>query len=390
MKLTANGNEYNAIRNAIDKEVKIAASNMQLMNKLDYLVAARITKDTIERIETLIEQDDSLSQIDKDRTVIATFTNNLLKDKYGDNILDSEIDKLIKNAMMLPTEYITENAYINNIKFKGNETFGNYTFLNDKYEKYQFTEYAGHERKNLLFYPCWGLFRCSALSYVLVDKNNNGVAVTIPSEMLQTQKYIDNAKGNVLVLGVKVGYFSYLAGLKDDVSQITIVEKDEDVLGFFNQYIFPQFDEKIKAKIKIMKYDPIEYFKFLPDGQFDYCFVDLWGKHSVAQDYYKLLPYHNKFKSMKVEYYKELRIIENLYETVGINIYFALQKRNNQIPKDASFVEHFKNNIDYDQLVIVDRVFADYKIKNVKDLMNLFSFQFLLEKFNSIPYVEEF
>ncbi len=91
--------------------------------------------------------------------------------------------------------------------------------------------------------------------------------------------------------------------------------------------------------------------------------------------------------SSKIDYYKELRVVEDLFEVVALNIYFALQKRINLVPKDADFISEFKGQVKLEQLQIVDRVFNDYKIKELKDLMNLYSFQFLIQKFNSIPYI---
>lgn len=389
MRMTATNNELNAIRNALDKESKVAIFNAKLIEKMDYLVANNIADESLEEVIKIAKDMAPNSQEAQDKIIIETIAYNLLRQKFGEDILQSDVDKLTKNAKMLPVEFFDNNPYINNIKFE-NETFGDLKMLYTVIEKYHVTEYSGAERKNLIFYPCWGYIKHDTKQFILQNQiTKKAPVVFIPCEMIQTQNYIDQAKGKVLNLGLKVGYFAYLAGLKDDVTEITIIEEDTDIIGFFNSYILPQFDEKVKNKITLIKSNPIEYMKYLPDGQFDYCFVDLWCKHTNTKPYCDLMPIHNKFKIMQIAYYKELRIVDKLYEIVLFNIYFALQKRLGSISKEENFVEHFKSELTVHELQFIEIVFADYKIKTLKDLMNLLSFEFLLKKFNSIEYIEE-
>lgn len=389
MRIVANGNVFNSIKNAIDKEARLTELNMKLMEKMDFLIANKISVSCVEKLDMFDEQVTFFTQNTKDVSIIELVVEQLLESGFGKGVLKSDIDKLTKNARMLPRQYFEENAFINNIKLK-DETFEDLSMLTVLYPKYQVTEYSGSERKNLVFYPCWGFMRCDSINYVLQNtKTKENPVIFPPSEMLQTQKYVDVAEGKVLTLGLKLGFFVYLAGLKDEVSEITIVENDLQILGFFEQHILPQFDEKTKAKIKIEKSDPIEYIKYLPDGNFDYCFVNLWGKHAEADDYCKLMKFHNKFKQTKIDYYKEIRIVGELYEIVMLNIYFSLQHRMGSIEKDVKFIDHFYNEVEIHKLKLVDEVFGDYKIKELQDLLNLFSFQFLLEKFNSIEYKED-
>lgn len=389
MKIVAQGNVFNSIKNAIDKEARVTDLNMGLMEKMDYLLYNRIKDEVIEKLDMFDEKFTVFSEETRNVSMIELLVSNIIKDKFGDDVKQSDIDKLTQNAKMLPTEYFDENPYINNIILDGKE-YEDLSLFTVEYPKFQVTEYSGDERKNLVFYPCWGFMRCDSINYVVKNTKTNKTPIIFPpSEMLQTQKYIDVASGKVLTLGLKIGYFVYLSGLKDDVSEITIIEADEQLIGFFNQHILPQFDEKTKSKIKIQKYDPIEYMKYLPDGEFDYCYVNLWGKHDDSEAYCKLMPIHNKFKKMKIDYYKEMRIVGGLYEIVVFNIYFALQQKMGSIEKDANFVENFAHELEPYKLKLVDDIFKDYKIKELNDLMNLFSFKFLLNKFNSIKYVEE-
>ena len=53
---------------------------------------------------------------------------------------------------------------------------------------------------------------------------------TIPHEINTMKKDIDIVKNNVLVLGLGIGYFSYLISNKASVKNITILENDEEII----------------------------------------------------------------------------------------------------------------------------------------------------------------
>ena len=57
----------------------------------------------------------------------------------------------------------------------------------------------------------------------------------IPHEINTMEQDISKAYGNVLVLGLGLGYFSYMISNKDDVESITIIEKDHEIIDIFNK-----------------------------------------------------------------------------------------------------------------------------------------------------------
>lgn len=389
MKILANDNVFSTIKNAIDKEAQITMLNMQLMEKMDYLLAWSIT--TIAK-EVLKRFDEVLSDMNSDydeKSIIRTIVEEVLENKYGKVIAESDIDKLTQNARILPKKFFEENAYLNNIKLEDLNFNDTLKMTVSTYNKYQISLYNGDERRNLVFYPRWGFMQCDAISYIMMNgQNNKAIVALIPSEMFQMQTYIDTASGKVLQLGLKIGYFTYLAGIKEDVTQITVIEPNQDLIDYFNQYILPQFDPATKNKITVIKCDPIEYIKYLPDGGYDYCFVNLWSKPNESELYFKLKRFHNKFKNMKIDYYKELQLVIDLYEVVALNIYFALQKKNGITPQEDSFVNTYSHDLEVFKLEIVEELFHDYKITELQDLLNLYSFKFILSKINEIKCEE--
>lgn len=102
-----------------------------------------------------------------------------------------------------------------------------------------------------------------------------------PNEVFTMEKPIKNAKGKVLTLGCGMGYFAYMASIKEDVESITIIELEQNVIDLFEKCILPQFENK--DKIKIVKADAVEYLRNTEDGVYDYCFADIWiGIEDIA------------------------------------------------------------------------------------------------------------
>jgi 16S rRNA G966 N2-methylase RsmD len=85
--------------------------------------------------------------------------------------------------------------------------------------------------------------------------------------------YIARAKGNVLVLGLGMGYVPYMISLKEEVSSVTIIEKDKEIIELFKKALLPLFPNK--HKIKIIEDDAIRYLN-KKEATYDYIFADLW------------------------------------------------------------------------------------------------------------------
>lgn len=115
----------------------------------------------------------------------------------------------------------------------------------------------------------------------------NGVEwmTVTPNEIETMREPIEKSHGNVLTLGLGLGYFAFRASEKENVTSVTVVEKDDSVISLFTEYILPQFAQK--EKIRIVKADAFEYLKNTPlDKQFDYLFADLWHDASDGLEMY--------------------------------------------------------------------------------------------------------
>lgn len=100
-----------------------------------------------------------------------------------------------------------------------------------------------------------------------------------PNEIETMQPVVDLVEGRVVTFGLGLGYFTYMASLKEEVKHITVVERDNDVIQLFKRFLYPQFQHQ--EKVEIVSADAFEYIeKQMPEGTFDYAFVDLW--HDVS------------------------------------------------------------------------------------------------------------
>lgn len=130
--------------------------------------------------------------------------------------------------------------------------------------------------------PQIGFFN-ESYKYPCVLENNREWMLITPNEIETMSKVINDSFGNVLTYGLGLGYFPYMISLKENVTSITIVEKDKNVIKLFEEFILPQFE--YKNKIKIICKDAFE-FKKNNTEIYDLVFVDIWHDPSDGIDLY--------------------------------------------------------------------------------------------------------
>ena len=116
----------------------------------------------------------------------------------------------------------------------------------------------------------------------------------LPHEIMTMEKPLSMAKGKVLCLGLGLGYFPFMAASKDEVSEVTVIEKDPAILSFFKELILPALP--CKEKLHLVEADALKPLK----EEYDFCFADLWHDPEDGLPLYcRLL----KDKKAKVETY---------------------------------------------------------------------------------------
>lgn len=127
----------------------------------------------------------------------------------------------------------------------------------------------------------------------------------MPNETNTTKPAIDVSDGKVLTFGLGLGYFAYMASIKDNVESVTVVERSPDVIELFKKYILPQFPNP--DKIKIVESDAFEFAeKRMQCGGYNTVFTDIWHDPSDGCDLYlRMKSYENLLPDAKFVYWVE-------------------------------------------------------------------------------------
>ena len=252
----------NSIKNKVKEVIDVNAINM---NIADMLMAVFSYTDLInpEEIKQYIKE--GLSEKEAILEVLYDFYH-LEHNDENDDVMGRYIANNLKK--LEEKEYL-DNPYVQNIK--ANAKLGKYQLRNIEYEPYQLFAYDDIYLDNYKEYSRIGYFT-SKFPYLALTEGNNVWMSLNPNEIETMKPYIKKGKGNVLVLGLGMGYVPYMMSLKDEVKSITIVEKDKEIIELFKKVLLPQFVNK--NKIKIIEDDAISYLN--KNSKYDYIFADLW------------------------------------------------------------------------------------------------------------------
>ncbi len=233
--------------------------------------------------------------------------------------LDFEKDDdrfLIRNYItpsirLLDAKRYTEDKYYKNIKIE-NKKIGSWEFRRESYKPYRavicddisilpdFTEI-----------PPLGFFTEEFEFPAVLEGGNEWMTLT-PVDMDTCTEAIAAAHGRVLTYGLGLGYYAYMVSEKDDVEEIVVVERSDDVIKLFCEELLPQMPNR--HKIKIVKSDAFEYARdVMPKEDFDLVFVDIWRDGSDgAEMYRRMKPYESASGNTRFMYWIEGFIISRL------------------------------------------------------------------------------
>ena len=284
---------------------------------------------------------------------------NIERDEELDTILTEFVSERIK--CLEAKEYLN-NEYATRIKATGR--YKQYALRNITYEPYQTFAYDEISvTKDYKEYSAIGYFK-KPFSYLALCEGNNIWMSLNPNEIETMKPFIDKGQGNVLVLGLGMGYVPFMMSLKDDVKHITIVEKDQNIINLFNNLLFPHFVNK--NKITIIKDDAIKYVG--KNNKYEYIFADLWHTPEDGLDLYIELKRINK----DIDCWLETSLIAMLRRCMITLIEEQLDNLKEDSYKKAK--------------TITDRVINHYYertknlvINNEDDLLNLLSDDLLID-----------
>lgn len=253
-----------------------------------------------------------IAALTEDKIILALLTEQLLTPCIGNEpvLMDYFMDRLLDESKEFDIDFFNSNPYIKNIDFTSRRQ-GDFELKYLEFAQYELFIYDVPKRVDgVVDIPRLGLFNEKIKYPALFQRSNKTVWMSItPNEIFTMEKPIENANGRVLTLGCGMGYFAYMASLKEDVKSVMIVEIDQQVIDLFENCILPQFENK--DKITIVKADAVEFLKTMEDGAFDYCFADIWTGITDIEPYFAVKELGRKFRKTKFDYW-----IENSFATL--------------------------------------------------------------------------
>ena len=152
--------------------------------------------------------------------------------------------------------------------------------------------------------PPLGYFERSFPYPVILENGQEWMLVT-PNEVQTTKPAVRAARGNVITFGLGLGYFPYLASLKEDVRRVTIIEKDPAAIRLFREYILPQFEHP--EKIELINADAFEFIDYgMRKKSWDFAYADIW--HDAGDGvplYLRFNKYEQDFPETEFQYWIE-------------------------------------------------------------------------------------
>lgn len=260
---------------------------------------------------------------DFEKTLIGLLIQDQVEEISDDEIIFTFLmERLYENAKMFHVSEFMKNPYFKNIKVPAGKK-GNFELVYNTYYPYELLSQNTPKRLKgaTINIPCIGCFDKEVKFPCILEDGHMWMSIT-PIETTTMQEPISHAKGKVLTLGCGLGYFAYMASLKDDVDSVTIIEKEQDVIDLFEENILPQFETK--DKIKVIKADAFEYLETLEDGTYDYLFADIWDSALDVEPYLKVKQLTKKYRKTKCGYWIEDALILALSRFVYIEIMEAV------------------------------------------------------------------
>ena len=263
--------------------------NQRLLNILSIYLndfSNLIKKEEVEEIKKI--------GLDEEMAVKILFASYLGLD-INDNEEDKELYHEYFDEMLKKDD---ENNYINNPYYHNisltSSKFENWEIKKDKYEAYKMfvRDDMIKDFKGKII-PQIGYFNKDFYFDAIYQDDRLWMSIS-PNEINSMKKDIEDAFGNVVTLGLGMGYFAYMVSLKENVEKVIVVEKDINVIKLFKAQILPKFSKGVQDKITIINEDAYEYLKHLQD--IDYVFVDIYHDVSDGKEVY------NKISKIEKQY----------------------------------------------------------------------------------------
>ena len=309
--------------------------NIQAKNDLFLRICSAYLNECENLVTGEIMSEITLGDKRLDEGAFATFLSSAF---IEDDALAAEMHReyFSPSIKKINADKYTSNPYFKNIPISDKKE-GVWTLSHQKYAPYE-----GFVRDDFIIDSdmreiCAIGFFDTEFSYPTVFENGVEWMAIKPNEIETMRAPIEMAHGKVVTFGLGLGYFTYMASIKEEVESVTVIERSKDVISLFNKHILSHFSNP--EKIKIVEADAFEYAREqMPNEKFDYAFVDLWRDTSDGVDMYiKMKKLEVKSPETRFEYWIEKSILVMIRK----RIFAAIMQG----------VESGKSTLTYDEII---------------------------------------
>ncbi len=311
-------------------------------------------------------------------TMIQQIVNYHCKD--DEELQNKATQAFVNEACLFDARLFSNNAYFN-LELLG-KSYKNFEFAQDSYAEYELVPYgvaAPSEFISANVLPI-GCFAKEFKYPVLLSRDGDKVERVNELSLdylCYKNSYLQNVKGNVLVLNLQMGYFATLAAEDSRVKSVVVIEENQDLIDMYENIILPQLNAK--DKITIIKASPLEFLKNVKNGKYDYI---LWNEtfyFDEAQRYFEIKECDKRLSSAKFDILAE----ENILSYLSYAIYTRIQ-RDYRIAEEMSPLKeetdvNIKSRIDD----YIDRIYKDVVISSEEDIRNYTSFRTIRAAINN-------
>jgi len=208
-----------------------------------------------------------------------------------------------------------------------------------------------------------GYFNDDYYALALLKDDRIWMSVT-PHEINTMKDPVAKAKGQVLTLGLGLGYYAFHLLRKEEVTSLTIIENDPEIISLFKEKLLPRFSHV--KKLQIIEEDA---FKALKEKHysFDYLFADLWHfPNDGLPMYIRLLKLEKLYLNAIFSYWIEDSMLALIRRALVILLNETIHEQNaNSYLEVSSMSDELINELYF--------LTQDTKIESKEDVVSLLS-----------------
>ncbi|RYD50482.1 MAG: hypothetical protein EOP60_11540 [Sphingomonadales bacterium] len=141
------------------------------------------------------------------------------------------------------------------------------------YRPLQFGPWNVRVAQNVMMQGYWSPVSLIEEMPALMRGNETWMSLT-PFEIESQEVGVALSHGHVAIMGFGLGWCAAVTALRDEVTRVTVIERDKDVLALHRELdLSAQLPETARAKLHIVKADAMEW---RPDAPVDLLMPDIW------------------------------------------------------------------------------------------------------------------